>query len=61
MDIQGTRMTRRVFLQRTGALGLLAAAQQLLPACAWMDGATKAGSSVGLQTVLSGNVIALAI
>jgi len=61
MDIQGTRMTRRVFLQRTGALGLLAAAQQLLPACAWMDGATKAGSSVGLQTVLSGNVIDLAI
>lgn len=61
MDIQGTRMTRRVFLQRTGALGVLAAAQQLLPACAWTDDATKASASVGLQTTLSGHVIDLTI
>lgn len=52
---------RRLFLQRTGALGLLTAAQQLLSACAWIDGTTKAGSSIALQTVLSGNVIDLSI
>ncbi|UVT19689.1 MAG: copper resistance system multicopper oxidase [Nitrospira sp.] len=61
MDIQGTRMTRRLFLQRTGALGLLAAAQQLLPACAWTNAATNIHSSVWSQTPLRGEVIDLTI
>ncbi len=61
MDIQGTRMTRRVFLQRTGALGLLAAAQQLLPACAWTRATTEGRAGVGSPPTLSGKVIDLTI
>lgn len=49
MDIQDNRMTRRVSLQRTGALGLLAAVERLVPAWA-LTSAADAGS----QTPLSG-------
>ncbi len=61
MDFQDTRMTRRVFLQRTGMLGLLTAAQQLLPACAWTRATTEGRAGVGSPPTLSGKVIDLTI
>jgi FtsP/CotA-like multicopper oxidase with cupredoxin domain len=50
-------ISRRLLLKRTGALGLLAAVEHLIPACAW----TEATSHVGSQTPLSGDAIDLTI
>ena len=61
MDFQDIGLTRRVLLQRAGILGLLAAAQQLLPACAWTDHAARADSSVWPQEPLTGDVIDLIV
>ena len=50
-------ISRRLLLKRTGAPGLLAAVEHLIPACAW----TEATSHVGSQTPLSGDAIDLTI
>ncbi|MDI3467727.1 MAG: Multicopper oxidase [Nitrospira sp.] len=56
------RISRRLFLQRTGVLGLWAAAPQLLLACAWTESATTEGrAGVGSPPTLSGEVIDLTI
>lgn len=54
-------ISRRLLLKRAAALGLLTVVEQLTPACAWTDTTTKARSSVGSQTPLSGDVIDLTI
>jgi CopA family copper-resistance protein len=54
-------LSRRLLLKRAAALGLLAAVEQLIPACAWTDTTTKARSQAGSQTSLSGEVIDLVI
>jgi len=57
MDIQNNGMTRRVWLQRAGALGLLAAVEHLVPFYAWASASNGAAQS----SPLSGNVIDLTI
>ena len=57
MDMQNNGMTRRVWLQRTGALGLLAAMEHLVPSYAWASAANNAAQS----SPLSGTVIDLTI
>lgn len=61
MDSPNNKMTRRTFLQRTGALGLLVAVEQLVPACAWKMAATKSSPPVRSQASLSGEIIDLMI
>ena len=55
------RISRRLLLKRAGALGLLAAAERLLPACAWMSAANVSAAKAGAQTPLSRDVIDLTI
>ena len=57
MDIQNNGMTRRVWLQRAGALGLLAAMERLVPSSVWASASNGAAQSAPL----SGTVIELTI
>lgn len=57
MDIHDHSLTRRVFLQRTGALGLLAAVERLVPSSVW----ARASNGVAQPSSLSGTVIDLTI
>ena len=57
MDIYDHSVTRRVFLQRAGALGLLAAVEHLVPSSAWASATNGAAQSLPL----SGTVIELTI
>jgi len=57
MDIHDHNVTRRVFLQRAGALGLLAAVEHLVPSYAWASASHDAAHS----SPLSGTVIDLTI
>lgn len=57
MDIHDHSVTRRVFLQRAGALGLLAAVEHLVPSSAWASATNGAAHSLPL----SGTVIDLTI
>ena len=52
-------ISRRLLLKRAGALGLLAAVQQMIPACASMNASNTANT--GSQTPLSGDLIDLMI
>lgn len=58
---QATLVSRRLFLQRAGIFGLLGAAQQLIPACAWAPAMTNGRAGVGSPPTLSGEVIDLTI
>ena len=57
MDIQNNGMTRRVWLQRVGALGLLAAVERLVPSSVW----ASASNGAAQPSLLSGTVIDLTI
>ncbi len=54
-------ISRRLFLQRAGIFGLLGAAQQLIPACAWTPAMTEGRAGVGSPPTLNGEVIDLTI
>lgn len=63
-NVQNTQVTlvsRRLFLQRAGIFGLLGAAQQLIPACAWAPAMTESRAGVGSPPTLSGEVLDLTI
>ena len=57
MDIQNNGMTRRVWLQRAGALGLLAAMERLVPSYVW----ASASKGAAQTSQLNGNVVDLTI
>ncbi len=57
MDMHNSRMTRRVWLQRAGALGLLAALERFVPSYAW----ASASNGEAHTSQLDGHVVDLTI
>jgi CopA family copper-resistance protein len=57
MDSHNNGMTRRVWLQRAGALGLLAAMERLVPSSVW----ASASNGAAQTSQLNGNVVDLTI